>query len=217
MVNTLPVDSKERKNYPVGEGALAYFPAAIAGVAYHSYVAGAKYNDGGLVHKRWMSNDHSNCIERHLMDLRDLEAAKKRGVTTWNVLFWNFELKIEELKSISIDEAILIECNALCWRALAFSQERYEKLRGVPLAPAAQLESQINDAVVLAKKPVEVVKIFNHQAKDYTRISEAIKEIAGTNDSETTQIMNKQPIEVPLIHMTFHEARLLLGQAGAMI
>lgn len=137
-MSTLPVDGKARKEYPVGDGCIAYFPAAIAGVARHSYIAGAKYNKGGLVHNRWMSNDHANCIERHLIDLRDLQAAKARGTTEVQVLMYNFTTEKEELVNASIEEAILIEANALAWRALAFSQITHEELNGAPLAPAAR-------------------------------------------------------------------------------
>jgi hypothetical protein len=137
-MSTLPVDGKARKEYPVGDGCIAYFPAAIAGVARHSYIAGAKYNKGGLVHNRWMSNDHANCIERHLIDLRDLQAAKARGVSEVQVLLYNFTTEREELVNASIEEAILIEANALAWRSLAYSQILHETLNGAPLAPAAR-------------------------------------------------------------------------------
>lgn len=139
-MSTLPVDGKARKEYPVGDGCLAYFPAAIAGVSRHSYLAGAKYNNGGLVHNRWMSHDHMNCIERHLIDLRDLQAAKARGVLTVRVLRYNFETQAEESVEVNIEEAILIEANALSWRALAQTQLLHENLGGAPLAPAARLK-----------------------------------------------------------------------------
>lgn len=138
-MSTLPVDGKKRKEYPIGDGCIAYFPAAVAGVARHSYIAGAKYNKGGLVHNRWMSNDHANCIERHLIDLRDLQAAKARGIATVEVLQYNFQSEAEEFIEVGIEEAILIEANALSWRSLAYSQILHETLGGAPLAPAARL------------------------------------------------------------------------------
>lgn len=137
-MSTLPVDGKARKEYPVGDGCLAYFPAAIAGVSRHSYIAGAKYNKGGLVHNRWMSNDHINCIERHLIDLRDLQAARARGVATVEILQYDFTTEKEEFIEVSIEEAILVEANALSWRALAQTQILHETLGGAPLAPAAR-------------------------------------------------------------------------------
>lgn len=149
-MKTLPDDSKMRAQYPISSGCLAYFPAALAGVARHSYIGGAKYNDGGLVHLRYISNSHMDCVQRHLMDLQDLLAAKERANAKppedegieWMVptLVYDFETKKEVLKNLTIDEAILIECNALAWRSLAVSQEFHEKLGGKPLAPAARLE-----------------------------------------------------------------------------
>lgn len=140
-MSTLPVNGKARKEYPVGDGCIAYFPAAIAGVARHSYIAGAKYNKGGLVHNRWMSNDHANCIERHLIDLRDLQAARARGVPEVEVLMYNFSTEKEEAIMVPIEEAILIEANALSWRALAHTQLLHEQLGGAPLAPAARAKA----------------------------------------------------------------------------
>lgn len=143
-MKTLPDDSKMRAQYPISSGCLAYFPAALAGVARHSYIGGAKYNDGGLVHLRYISNSHMDCVQRHLMDLQDLLALKERkeaGVEFFvPTLVYDFEAKKEVIKNLTVDEAILIECNALAWRSLAVSQDFHEKLGGKPLAPAARLE-----------------------------------------------------------------------------
>jgi hypothetical protein len=140
-MSTLPTDGKARKEYPIGDGCIAYFPAAIAGVARHSYIAGAKYNKGGLTHNRWQSADHVNCIERHLMDMRDLQAARDRGVTSSDVYIYNFQTEKEELVTVPIEQAILIEANALAWRSLAVSQILHECLGGAPLAPAARAKA----------------------------------------------------------------------------
>lgn len=139
-MKTLPDDSKMRAQYPISSGCLAYFPAALAGVARHSYIGGAKYNDGGLVHLRYISNNHMDCIQRHLMDLQDLLSAKAAGKTHAATYVYNFDDKEEQLVDLPIEEAILIECNALGWRSLAVSQELHEKLGRKPLAPAARLE-----------------------------------------------------------------------------
>ena len=42
----LPTDSDERKTYPLYSGLFAYFPAALAAIAHHSYVNNAKHNPG---------------------------------------------------------------------------------------------------------------------------------------------------------------------------
>lgn len=65
----LPVDSAERKQYPLYRGLMAYFPAALAAVAHHSYKGNEKHNPGlPMQHARGKSTDHEDCILRHLME-----------------------------------------------------------------------------------------------------------------------------------------------------
>ena len=117
---SLPVDSAERKEYPLFSGLLKYFPAALAGVAHHSKEGNDKHNPGQpLHHSRGKSTDHADCIVRHLVDLSDLL------------------VKVEADDSWSDD--LMEEASALCWRALALSQELHEKYDGAPLAPGAKL------------------------------------------------------------------------------
>jgi hypothetical protein len=120
VITTLPVDSTERKNYPMLSGCLKYFPAALAGVSKISKLGNDKHNPGqSLHHARGKSADHGDCIIRHLTDTEDLLAGLKRN-------------------SAVTPEQILIEASQLAWRALAYSQELHEKF-GFPLAPGAQL------------------------------------------------------------------------------
>lgn len=117
---TLPVDSNERKNYPLFRGVLCYFPAALAGVAKTSQLGNDKHNPGQeLHHDRSKSIDHGDCILRHLMDAADLLAVLERDTS-----------KI-------VQQDILNEVNQFVWRALAFSQELHERF-GAPLAPGAK-------------------------------------------------------------------------------
>lgn len=116
---TLPTDSKERKNYPLFRGCLAYFPAALAGVALISKQGNDKHNPGEpMHHARAKSGDHADCILRHLTDLSDLLAAKDRGADI-------------------AAEKVLEEVSCLAWRALALSQELHENF-GAPMAPGAK-------------------------------------------------------------------------------
>lgn len=118
-VMTLSTDSAERKEYPMFEGCIKYFPAALAGVAHTSKLGNDKHNPGEpLHHARGKSMDNPDCIIRHLIDLADLLAARDRG---------------SDVK----DADILVEVNQMAWRALAFSQLVHEKL-GAPLAPGAK-------------------------------------------------------------------------------
>lgn len=120
---TLPVDSKERKNYPLLAGVIRYFPAALAGVALVSKLGNDKHNPGeALHHARGKSTDHGDCIIRHLIDLQDLLAGAERSAFT----------------PYGIENA-LTEVSSLAWRALALSQELHEQY-GAPLAPGAKEE-----------------------------------------------------------------------------
>lgn len=118
---TLPTDSNERKNFALFRGCLRYFPAALAGVALTSKLGNDKHNPGQeMHHARAKSQDHGDCILRHLMDLEDLISAMNKG---------------ENITK----EQILTEVNSMAWRALALSQQLHEDF-GAPLAPGAKKE-----------------------------------------------------------------------------
>ncbi len=117
---TLPTDSATRKGYPLLSGCLKYFPAALAGVAAISKIGNDKHNPGqALHHARGKSNDHGDCILRHLTDTEDLLAAHAR-----------------KTGDIPTEQTILTEANQLAWRALAYVQALHEQF-GAPLAPGA--------------------------------------------------------------------------------
>ncbi len=127
MSNTLPTDATERKNIPLAEGCLFYFPAALAGVARISKIGNDRHNPGEpLHHARGKSTDHADCILRHLLDLREVLAAYERDTVRPQ-----FALE-------PISPQILEEASCLAWRALALSQELHERF-GAPLAPNAKL------------------------------------------------------------------------------
>jgi len=107
----LPVESAARKEIPIAEGVLDYFPAAIAYVARISKVGNDKHNPGQpMHHARSKSGDHANCIGRHLIE---------RGT---------FDI-----------EDNLRHSGKLAWRALALLQEELEREEGAPLPRGAKL------------------------------------------------------------------------------
>jgi hypothetical protein len=129
MKLTLPTDSEERKNVPMFTGCLAYAPAALAGVARHSKAGNDKHNPGEpMHHARGKSNDHADCILRHVMDLADMIAALDRPPLGTD----------GRAEQRAVIEALLAEANALSWRALMWSQELHETFGGAPLAPGAR-------------------------------------------------------------------------------
>jgi|SRR5688572_5257777 len=69
---TLPDDSADRKAIPVYSGVLRYAPAALACVAVVSKIGNDKHNPGQpLHHARGKSNDHPDCLVRHMIDASD--------------------------------------------------------------------------------------------------------------------------------------------------
>lgn len=130
MQRSLPIDSTARKGIPLFSGCIAYFAAALAGVARWSVLGNNKHNPGEpLHHARGKSMDHADCIVRHLTDIADLEAFYERD-----------KLAIApKPHRDACTAAIIDEADALAWRALARSQELHEKYGGAPLAPAARL------------------------------------------------------------------------------
>lgn len=91
-------DDNNREQYPLFDGLLAYFPAALAEVARWSQVGNNKHNPGEPLHwAREKSTDHPNKILRHLMDYDQVE------------------------------ENGFLEAVPLAWRALALAQTELEK------------------------------------------------------------------------------------------
>lgn len=109
---SLPTDSAERKTFPLFSGLIAYFPAALAEVANHSFINNEKHNPGQpLQHARGKSGDHLDCVFRHIVDSREVTGRER----------------IEELRGA-------------CWRNLAELQEECER-QGRVTAPAATFPS----------------------------------------------------------------------------
>lgn len=109
MSDSLPDDDKQRALYPMAEGALDYFPNAIAEVSRISYEGNLKHNPGQPMHwARGKSTDHRNKIIRHTVD------------------------------SLREDEEGIEHAAQAAWRALAYLQEKIERLRGVPISKGSR-------------------------------------------------------------------------------
>lgn len=117
---TLTTDSDARKRIPLIGGLWGYFPAALVGVAKHSFKSNEKHNPGQPLHWSFdKSNDHAECCGRHLVDLHELRAAIDREPDLG-----------ERIKLIG---QLLDEANAHAWRALALSQTLHMEFDGAPL------------------------------------------------------------------------------------
>jgi hypothetical protein len=113
-------------------GLFGYFGAALAGVAHHSWKNNEKHNPGEPLH--WSmdkSNDHVDCIQRHLLDAQELLVAIDRT-----------DGETREDRDIFIKQ-VLEEADALAWRALALSQTLRMRYADAPVPCNAK---QSNDA-----------------------------------------------------------------------
>jgi hypothetical protein len=64
-----PDDPTERKKYPIWEGVMKYFPAALMQVAFVSYIGNQQHNPGQPLHwARGKSTDQGDTLLRHHMD-----------------------------------------------------------------------------------------------------------------------------------------------------
>lgn len=85
----MPDDPAARKRVPLCSGLLDYFPDALAAVAEVSFAGNEKHNPGQpLHHARGKSNDHSDCIMRHLTERggRDGMGARHSALMAWRAL-----------------------------------------------------------------------------------------------------------------------------------
>lgn len=67
--SALPNDSEARKQYPLGSVLFGQFPAAMVGLAHHSWKGNNKHNPGqDLQDNRTKSTDDLECALRHLLE-----------------------------------------------------------------------------------------------------------------------------------------------------
>lgn len=110
-MSTLPSDAAERNEFPMADGLLYYFPAALAAVARVSKVGNEQHNAGQPMHwARGKSMDHANKILRHQVDAGTLDSDGQRHSAK------------------------------VAWRALAQLQEELEREEGAPLPRNARVD-----------------------------------------------------------------------------
>lgn len=94
----LPYTKQERKDRPMHEGALLYFPDAIAELARVSKVGNDQHNPGEPMHwAREKSSDHGDCIVRHQCEAGTVD---DDGLLHSAKVFWRagaqLQLELEE-------------------------------------------------------------------------------------------------------------------------
>lgn len=95
--------SAERKEYPMASGLLDYFPDALAEVAHLSFLSNQKHNPGQALHwSRGKSNDHADCIMRHMTErgALDPEGNEHLVQNAWRALA---ELQLHLEKKFGLD------------------------------------------------------------------------------------------------------------------
>lgn len=107
ILPTLPTDAAERKAVPIVTGLLDYFPNACAAVAELSRIGNEQHNPGQPMHwSRGKSNDHADCIGRHLAERGTVDTDKVRHSTklAWRSLA-NLQIELEEALGLPVSRA----------------------------------------------------------------------------------------------------------------
>lgn len=100
----LSSNSADRKQIPIYSGVLAYFPDAIAAVANVSFVGNKQHNPGEELHwSRGKSNDHEDCIARHLLERGgvDSDGVRHTAKLAWRALAL-LQLEIEAATEVDV-------------------------------------------------------------------------------------------------------------------
>ncbi len=102
-MTSLTDDKQQRKNTPMATGLVDYFPDALAMVAYVSKLGNDQHNPGQPLHwARGKSNDHADCILRHLVDRgkMDTDGVSHSAKVAWRALaLLQEELEQEKIKA----------------------------------------------------------------------------------------------------------------------
>lgn len=82
--------SQDRKDVPLYSGLMRYFPEALVEVARLSKYGNDKHNPGQPLHwSKGKSNDHDDCIARHLLDAGTIDpdsGFRHRTMVAWRAL-----------------------------------------------------------------------------------------------------------------------------------
>jgi hypothetical protein len=107
-------DAASRKAVPVVTGVLDYFPDALVAVAELSRVGNDQHNPGQPLHwSRGKSNDHPDCLGRHLLDRGkfDTDGVRHSAKVAWRALAI-LQLEIEADEGVKplppVEEGVLV-------------------------------------------------------------------------------------------------------------
>ena len=152
-----PEGAKERKEYPVMTGVIDYFPLAVAEVARLSLQGNRQHDLEGPLHwARGKSNDHADCLLRHLME---------RGVT---------------------DTDGFSHTTKAAWRALALLQEELEgRLGFIPQATHRKVDIPAEDIYITPSRVDEfLARNTPDEANYYSQPPERIWPLGPTGEGQ---------------------------------
>lgn len=173
-----PTDSKERKGLPVCTGVLDYFPDAILAVAELSRKGNDKHNPGlPLQWSKHLSNDHADCILRHLIDRGTIDPEDNVRHSTkvaWRALAL---LQIEIEKERAEDERRALERETIAAACHLLDQTPRARC-GVegcftPHGPEPRLERV---HAIETNKPIPVVPRYDGQLDEDAHIRKVCRE-----------------------------------------
>jgi hypothetical protein len=106
-----PTDSAERKGLPVCTGVIDYFPDALLAVAELSRKGNDKHNPGQPLHwAKDKSNDHADCIVRHLIDRGTIDpedGVRHSTKVAWRALaLLQIEIETEREKAKTVSQRV---------------------------------------------------------------------------------------------------------------
>lgn len=96
------LNATQRKALPVTTGVIDYFPDALLAVADLSRVGNDQHNPGQPLHwSKGISDDHADCLVRHLIDrgTLDVDGVRHTAKVAWRALaLLQTEIENEEEK-----------------------------------------------------------------------------------------------------------------------
>jgi hypothetical protein len=105
----LSTDREERKNTPIYSGVLQYFPRAIAYVSKISKIGNDIHNPGEPLHwAKGKSQDHENCVARHLIEAGTWDESVSPPVRHSGYLAWR-SLALLETELEAAEQGVSVE------------------------------------------------------------------------------------------------------------
>ncbi len=114
-----PTDYTDRKRSPLCTGCFDYFPRALVAVSQLSLIANDKHNPGEPLHwSKHKSNDHADCLLRHLVDRGtpdpDMGGLSHSVHVAWRALAL-LEIELEEAEAEPDENKAQVEAERRCF------------------------------------------------------------------------------------------------------